>query len=247
MTAAQARHLLNPQNDSGFDSGPSEIDQFLFAITHDLKAGLRALAELPSWTEADLRADGYVIPSHIQEHLDMLKTSARDMTTLLDGLTDLARATHVPTEPMQCSLGELAYCIWEDMPGKRGALDVSAAQHRLSLPDAAMRRLLHVLFDNAMRHHDKKQVSIGVSSSLLGGKVVLRVDDDGPGIPVASREQVFAPLCMLRNREETGRAGLGLTLARKIVSHYNGQITIEDSRFRRGCAVVMSLPKAAVA
>jgi two-component system osmolarity sensor histidine kinase EnvZ len=57
------------------------------------------------------------------------------------------------------------------------------------------------------------------------------VDDDGPGIPPAKREDVFRPFLRLdeaRNQDHAG-AGLGLAIARDIARSHGGNITLEDS------------------
>jgi two-component system osmolarity sensor histidine kinase EnvZ len=57
------------------------------------------------------------------------------------------------------------------------------------------------------------------------------IDDDGPGIPAESREDVFKPFMRLdtaRNLDASG-TGLGLSIARDIARSHGGDITLEDS------------------
>ena len=63
----------------------SERDQFLYTVTHDLKAELRALTELPGWVEDDLQEAEIAVPRQVREHLHLMRRSARDLTTLLEG------------------------------------------------------------------------------------------------------------------------------------------------------------------
>jgi signal transduction histidine kinase len=65
--------------------------------------------------------------------------------------------------------------------------------------------------------------------------MLIDVDDDGPGIPLADRDRVFEPF--VRMDESARGAGLGLTLVRRIVNHYGGTVDVRDvpqggSRFR---------------
>jgi two-component system osmolarity sensor histidine kinase EnvZ len=69
------------------------------------------------------------------------------------------------------------------------------------------------------------------------------VDDDGPGIPANSHEDVFRPFFRLegsRNRS-TGGVGLGLTIARDVIRSHGGDITLSDSP-RGGLRAVVRLP-----
>ncbi|MEV4254328.1 ATP-binding protein, partial [Spirillospora sp. NPDC049652] len=102
-------------------------------------------------------------------------------------------------------------------------------------------RLLGNLLDNAERYADGT-VAVSVSSS--GGFAVLTVQDDGPGIPEADRERVFARFTRLdsaRSRH-AGGTGLGLAIAREIAQAHGGSLVVEDSV--RGARLVLKLPLA---
>ncbi len=86
-----------------------------------------------------------------------------------------------------------------------------------------------------------------------GDRVVLSVTDQGPGIPVADRERVFAPFYRgdaARTPSADGEprrgVGLGLTLARRVAEVHGGTITIEPAEVvggqERGCRVTLALP-----
>ena len=72
------------------------------------------------------------------------------------------------------------------------------------------------------------------TDSGIGGThrwLTVTVDDDGPGIPVALREDVFKPFLRLddaRNQDEGG-SGLGLAIARDIARSHGGDIMLGDS------------------
>jgi len=57
------------------------------------------------------------------------------------------------------------------------------------------------------------------------GSVLVRVEDDGPGIPMAARERIFEPLF---STKETG-TGLGLTISRRIVEAHRGDLSVGDN------------------
>jgi signal transduction histidine kinase len=75
---------------------------------------------------------------------------------------------------------------------------------------------------------------------------VLAIEDDGPGIPEESLEQVFRPFTRVeasRNRQ-TGGFGLGLTIARTIARGLGGEIRLEN-RKGGGLRTELRLPRAA--
>lgn len=92
---------------------------------------------------------------------------------------------------------------------------------------SAFTRLVTNLTSNAFRHAD----AVTVTATHSKGWLTLLIDDDGPGIPKESREDVFRPFVRLdeaRNQDEGG-TGLGLSIARDIANAHGGTITLEKS------------------
>jgi two-component system osmolarity sensor histidine kinase EnvZ len=92
---------------------------------------------------------------------------------------------------------------------------------------AAFKRCLANLVSNAAR--------IASAIAITGHRdhrwLTVTVDDDGPGIPIAMREEVFKPFLRLddgRNQDELG-TGLGLAIARDIARSHGGDVTLGDS------------------
>lgn len=93
-------------------------------------------------------------------------------------------------------------------------------------PDA-IKRTVNNLLANAVRysHH------IWIRAGHRGDIIEITVDDDGPGIPEAHREDVFRPFYRLdeSRNPDTGGTGLGLAIARDLVRGHGGDILLEDS------------------
>jgi two-component system osmolarity sensor histidine kinase EnvZ len=92
---------------------------------------------------------------------------------------------------------------------------------------AAFKRCLANLVSNAARF----AASIAITGHRDHRWLTVTVDDDGPGIPPAMREEVFKPFLRLddaRNQDEVG-TGLGLAIARDIARSHGGDITLGDS------------------
>jgi two-component system OmpR family sensor kinase len=128
------------------------------------------------------------------------------------------------------------------LPASRVRLDLDLAPG-LGMVDVDARllnRAVANLLGNARRYADTL-VRLRAARGEHG--VVIRVDDDGPGIPVAEREQVFAPFYRLdRSRDRaTGGFGLGLAIARKAVQLHGGSLVAEDGVLG-GATMVIALP-----
>ena len=97
----------------------------------------------------------------------------------------------------------------------------------VTVKPAAFKRCLANLVSNAARHAD----AISITGLRDHRYLTVTVDDDGPGIPLNMREEVFKPFLRLddaRNQDEGG-TGLGLAIARDIARSHGGDITLGDS------------------
>ena len=100
---------------------------------------------------------------------------------------------------------------------------VSAIQGR----EQALKRAVTNIISNAFAYG--KNIAVGLESN--NNKLEITVDDDGPGIPADKREDVFKAFYRLdesRNKE-TGGVGLGLSIARDIITSHCGKIELTDS------------------
>lgn len=112
---------------------------------------------------------------------------------------------------------------------------VSAIQGR----EQALKRAITNIISNAFTYG--KNIAVALESN--NNKMEITVDDDGPGIPADKREDVFKAFYRLdesRNKE-TGGVGLGLSIARDIITSHGGKIELSDSELG-GLRVLISIP-----
>jgi len=104
----------------------------------------------------------------------------------------------------------------------------------------ALRRCIANLVENAIRYGERATIKI----EDVGGKITVRILDDGPGIPEDQLERVFEPFYRgegSRNRE-TGGTGLGLGIARNIARSHGGDLVLRN-REQRGLEATLTLPR----
>jgi len=83
-----------------------------------------------------------------------------------------------------------------------------------------------------------------VHGEVEGDEVVVRVEDDGPGVPVATRRRVFDPFYTTKGPAQG--TGLGLSIVWRIVERHGGRIAVESSP-SGGASFVVRLPRAVAA
>jgi signal transduction histidine kinase len=113
------------------------------------------------------------------------------------------------------------------------------AREMLVAKPHALKRCLTNLVSNAVKYGGGATVVVEDD-----GELVLRVLDEGPGIPDAALEQVFEPFFRLESSRNsaTGGTGLGLGIARDIAQAHGGSLTLRN-RLPRGLEAVLRLPR----
>jgi two-component system osmolarity sensor histidine kinase EnvZ len=202
--------------------------EMLAGVSHDLKTPLTRMklqiAMMPE--EADAEA---------------LRNDIAEMERMLDEYLDFARGEG-GEEPRNSDLSMLvqdaADAAVRGKPENRIVTEI-APQLVVAVKPNALRRCLNNLIDNALKHGTHVKVSLAPAN----GHVEIAVDDDGPGIPQARREEAFRPFHRLdegRNLQ-TGGSGLGLAIARDIARAHGGDLVLDDSGMG-GLRAVIRLP-----
>jgi len=97
------------------------------------------------------------------------------------------------------------------------------------------------LLANAIKHHDSGNAKIEIKAKKTVRGCVISILDNGPGIQEQDRKRIFQLFETLRPRDEVEGSGMGLSVVKKIVEHYGGNIAVEDNQ-PRGTKFVITWP-----
>ena len=156
-----------------------------------------------------------------------LQRDVDEMSRMLEGYLAFARGDSAETAAetdMRILLEDLRSDV-ERLGAHVEAVEIEGSPLVTVRPDA-MRRCLFNLAANAARYAD----TVAISGKREHRAFLVAIDDDGPGIPVESREEVFKPFVRLDDaRQDAGGSGLGLAIARDIARAHGGDVTLHDS------------------
>lgn len=220
---------------------PSELDDVVYHISHDLRASVRALRELPAWLAEDLDEVGIKLHGETEDTLALIQSHARRLDEMLDGLLSYSRVGRlqevVTVQPQEVFSRVLA----ELNPGAQAAFftQFNAVTVRMGASDIA--RIFHVLLSNALAHTGPLP-KIEVTSCKSGNVWELLVADNGPGIPDSEKANILKPMAKLVSRDQDEGGGMGLAILQKIVEHYGGTLHVEDRVRRGGATFRLRLP-----
>lgn len=209
-----------------------EKDVMLGAIGHDLKTPLTALRVRIESVDDDLQRQ-------------RMAATIEDIVRSLDDILSLARVGR-PSDPRESTeLSALVGSVVEEFEDLDEAVTLTASQRLvLKARPTWVRRALRNLISNALRYGRAARVSL----AREGDDAVVRIEDDGPGIPeneIAHMLEPFARGDPSRNKG-TGGAGLGLALARAVAEQHGGSLTLANRRDAfgevRGLTATLRLP-----
>jgi two-component system, OmpR family, osmolarity sensor histidine kinase EnvZ len=170
---------------------------------------------------------------------EALNQDVNDMQAMLEGYLSFARGEALE-DPGRFDLAVYFEKLAEEAKLRKRALSTSlTGDPDIHVRPNAFNRLLSNIVGNAFRYAK----NVRVSATHTRGWLTMIIDDDGPGIPAESREDVFKPFMRLdaaRNLDASG-TGLGLSIARDIARSHGGDIVLEDSPMG-GLRAVVRIP-----
>jgi light-regulated signal transduction histidine kinase (bacteriophytochrome) len=219
-----------------------EFQDFVYIISHDLKAPLRAINALSDWIATDY-ADKF--DNDGKEQLKMLTTRVNRMQNLLEGVLQYSRIGRIKEEPTQIDLNKLLQEVIKLLGAPANIhITVEGQLPVITSEPARIQQVFQHLLSNAVRFMDKPEGFIKVACVEENGFWKFSVADNGPGISEQHFEKIFRLFQTLQAKDQFESTGVGLTLAKKIVELYGGKIWL-TSTVGQGSTFFFTLPKTA--
>ncbi|QKD83859.1 PAS domain S-box protein [Thermoleptolyngbya sichuanensis A183] len=203
-----------------------ELEQFAYVASHDLKAPLRAIANLSEWIEEDLSGQ---LPPENQQQLHLLRGRVHRMEALINGLLEYSRVGRVESPVERVSLSVLLDEVIDSIdPPDTFTITIPPDLPTLITKRLPLRQVFANLISNAVKHHDRPdgQVRIGVKD--LGDRYEFSVADDGPGIAPEYHRKIFMIFQTLQARDVKESTGVGLSIVKRIVETEGGTIHLDS-------------------
>ncbi len=229
---AQAAVLLDERN--------QELDQFVHIVSHDLKAPLRAISNLSEWIEEDLEG---ALPPDSQQQMKLLRDRVHRMQAMIDGLLEYARAgrTEADIEPVAVA-ALLAEVIDSLDPPQPFRVEIVPDMPTLLTKRLLLSQVFANLISNGIKHHNRPDGLIQISSQDKGNFYEFEVADDGPGIAPEHHDKIFMIFQAVNPQKSQDSSGIGLSIVKKIVETEEGTIRL-TSEVGKGTAFYFTWPK----
>jgi light-regulated signal transduction histidine kinase (bacteriophytochrome) len=218
----------------------TELDQFAYAASHDLRAPLRGISNLATWIDEDLPE---TTDPAIKDQLRMLKLRAARMDRLINGLLELARVGRARQKVERIDVTALLHETIElANPREASRIMMIGELPTVVGERAALQQVFLHLIANALQHAGRDDVVIRLSAIERGDEWELVVEDNGAGIPLEHHARVWQLFQTLQSRDAVDTTGIGLAIVRKQVESNGGRVWI-DPETTAGAAIRFTWPK----
>lgn len=240
VSVQDVSHLLSAQAGSAPSAmgvNESELDNVLFAVSHDLQAPLNSLASHARALADTSEPDGLESRLAVKE----IGALAARMQLMVDGMLQVASVRANPREPEVVNLDAV---LQDAMENLRSEIDQTGATiERHSLPTLLVNRqqLVHVfqnLLANALKFRGNRVPRVRVSAEENGDSVRILFEDNGIGMEAKDVGRIFGMFQRLHNEREYPGIGVGLAICRQIVRAHGGDIFVESVPGRGSCFII---------
>ena len=204
-----------------------ELDSFVYIVSHEIKAPLRAIANLAQWIEEDFQG---VLAADLQQQMTLLRSRVHSLTQTIDGLLEYARVGIIDTKIEQVEIAKLlAEVIDSIAPAATFTIAIPDRLPTLNTHRLLLSQVFANLIGNAIKHHHGSHGSIYISVQERDRVYEFAVSDNGPGIAPAERDRVFRIFQSVNPQNRADSSGIGLSIVKKIVEAQGGIIWLESS------------------
>lgn len=216
------------QRTSQLEASTGELENFCYAVSHDLRA---PLARLEGFSRGLFEDCAGQLDSQGKFYVERICRISIDLRRLIDTLLDLSRLTRREISKKQVSLSGIARMVIEELrreqPLRRVDVVIAPEVEANGDPDLLM-VVLENLLGNAWKYTEKRQdamIEFGVTRKY--GQAVYFVRDNGAGFDMKYSGKLFGPFQRLHSPVEFTGIGLGLATSRRIIQRHGGRIWAE--------------------
>lgn len=218
------------------------FETFSYAISHDLRAPLRAIE---GYAQALVEDYGHDLPPGAHEFVARIRQATQTVEQRVDALLRLSRLSRGALRTGPCDLAETAAHVIDDLrraePGRQVETTIAAA-----IPVMGDATLLAIALENLLSNawkftRPRGDARIEVNAAPAGEELVVIVCDNGIGFDMRQAHRLGVPFQRLHAGEPFEGLGIGLASSRRIIERHGGRLWAEGVP-GQGATFYVSLP-----
>ena len=215
-----------------------ELDNYAQLISHELKTPLRNISDILIWIREELANP--ISPENSINSIEILEKKVERMELLLIKLEQYKNIRFTSFKNNKINLNTIAKKIITKLQvPSHIKVEIKNKLPTLFADEIMLEKVFEILIQNALDHMDKKKGLILLACEITEEDYLFSIKDNGVGIETKYYEKIFE---MFQTLDSTNSTGIGLSIVKKIISYYNGEVKVE-SKINKETVFYFSLPK----
>jgi PAS domain S-box-containing protein len=236
----QAEEVINRSN-AELSHLNRELESFIYSVSHDLRAPLRAISGFASIISASSRDR---LNEKEKNYMVRILDGTARMSQLIDDLLDLSRISQSEIDRKKIDLSNMILTIIarlrEAEAGRHAEINIQTGVIAQADP-RVMEVALSNLLGNAWKFTSKTETPvIEFGTTEQEGKTVYFIRDNGAGFDPTYKEKMFLPFHRLHTRDQFEGTGIGLAIVERIIHRHGGKIWA-DGEPGKGATIYFTL------
>ncbi len=215
-----------------------ELEDYAQIVSHDLKSPLRSIHSLISWIKEDNDKE---FNPQTTKYLSLIESKVEKMDHLIEGILTYSRIDKIKTTLEKVNTNEIIKNII-------GIIHIPShinvvIKNKLPILKGdrfRIQQLFQNIISNAVNYNDKPKGLVEIGCEENNAYYTFYIKDNGPGIAKENHLKIFKIFQSFTKSEKS--TGIGLSIVKKIIDSYNGDIWIE-SELNQGTTFFIKLPK----
>lgn len=208
-----------------------DVEAFIHAMTHDLRAPLRTVT---GFAEAMAEDQSSRLDETGKHQLDRIQAAVRQMWELIESLVDYSRIGRKAIRLKSVDLNGLARQCLEEMSGEiraqQATVDIVGDLGAAEADAGLLKIAVHNLVSNGIKYvKPGVPPKLEISAERQGMTTCLKFQDNGIGLTAEDQQKIFAPFVRLHGVEDYPGLGLGLSATKRVVEIIGGQIGVAST------------------
>jgi PAS domain S-box-containing protein len=217
-----------------------ELSEYAYAVSHDLKAPLRAVRNYADFLIEDLEGE---LSGDQKTYLEGMKKALSQGDELIQALLNFSSIGQSPEASEEVDLKELICEVYElaTLP-EEASVEVRSGCPPLFADRTLLKQILLNLISNGIKFNNSNVRKVEIwCRPALDGRVELLVKDNGIGIGERYQEQIFRMFQRLHSTKDYEGTGIGLAIVRKAAGRMGGSVRLESTP-GAGSTFIVNLP-----
>jgi light-regulated signal transduction histidine kinase (bacteriophytochrome) len=214
-TALLSKILQNQKN---------ELNNYSHLISHELKSSLRNISDLLTWSQEDRDETNNFQDSTI--NFQLMEGKIEKMDLLLIKLEQYNNITSATFKNNIVNLNTITKRVINQINNPHVKIKITNELPTLFIDGNMMEKVFEILIGNAIANVDKENGLIEIGCETTQKDYIFSIKDNGVGIHEKYHKKIFK---MFEVIESTKSLGIGLSIFKKIISHYKGQVSLKST------------------